>query len=171
MAKKNSITVHKRRKFLEKLKETGRVTDAAAATGTRGYPPVSRRAWYDLRDRDEDFKQEWDDAERAFFDYIESVAIDRAVNGVIKSTPYVHYDGDEKETKFYDVAYKSDRLLELTLKSRHPLYKPTIAQEITNPDGSLTPPSDEPDWSKLSNTELQTLVELQRKLHAGQRRA
>lgn len=160
MARKKSITKRRRALFLDKLKATGSVTKAAVAG------EIGRRSWYDLRDRDPAFAEVWDEAEAAFIDQVESEGIRRAVVGIDEELPYTHYHKDgTKETLSRTVTRKSDRLLELCLKSRHPLYKPKQAIELSSPDGSMTPGADEPDYANLTDPELETLVILQRKLH------
>ena len=162
MARKKAITKRRRGLFLDKLKSTGSVTKAAIAG------EIGRSSWYDLRARDPAFGDEWDEAELAFLDQSESEGIRRAVVGDDEEVPYTHYHKDgSKETLSRTVTKKSDRLLELLLKSRHPLYKPTKALELTSPDGSLSPSADAPDYSNLDDEELRQLTHLQRKLHAG----
>lgn len=162
MARKKSITKRRRQLFIEALRRTGNVSAAAIAG------EIGRSSWYDLRGRDEAFKKEWDDAEREALDKIEIEAIRRATEGVIESKPYVDQRPDgKKETKFYDITRKSDRLLELILTRRHPDYKPVKALELTSPDGSMSPPQSDVNWDNLSDDEVEQLVELQRKLHAS----
>ena len=159
MARKKKITRRRRLLFLETLLDCGAVTTAAKAT------EIGRSSWYDLKERDPEFAALWDDAEAEFMDTVEAVAFKRGIEGETKSLPYVEVNGDERETKFYDVNTKSDRLLELCLKSRHPSYKPTKAIEF--PDGPpVAPPGELPTWSNLTPDELEQLVILQRKLHA-----
>jgi len=161
MARKKSITKRRRVLFLDKLETSGSVTQAAIAG------EISRRAWYDLRDRDPEFWQLWDDAEATFMDRVETEAIRRAVFGVNDEKPYVHIDSNgNKITQFHTVNVKSDRLIELCLKSRHPSYKPIKAIEVTTPDGSMTPTGKVADYSALSDEEIETLTMLQRKANA-----
>lgn len=162
MARKKAITKRRRALFIDKLKATGSVTKAAVAG------EIGRRSWYDLRDRDPAFKEEWDEAEMTFMDQIESEGVRRAVVGIDEELPYTHYHKDgTKETLSRTVTRKSDRLLELCLKSRHPLYKPKQAIELSSPDGSMSPDPDGPDYGNLTDPELETLVLLQRKLHGS----
>ena len=162
MARRKAATKRRRGLFLESLKATGSVTKASVAG------ECARRTWYDVRDRDPEFGDAWDENEQAFLDQCESESIRRAVIGIEEQNPYVHvYKDGKKETLFHAVMKKSDRLLELTLKSRHPLYKPTRAIELSSPDRSMTPVAGAPDYSNLDDDELQTLTHLQRKLHAG----
>ncbi|MCK5497464.1 MAG: hypothetical protein KAI80_13685 [Hyphomicrobiaceae bacterium] len=162
MARRRAMTKRRRGLFLDRLKATGSVVKASIAG------EMARRTWYDLRDRDPEFGELWDDANDAFLDQCESESIRRAVVGIEEEKPYIHHhkDGDT-ETLFHTVTVKSDRLLELTLKSRHPLYKPAKAIELSSPDGSMTPGADEPDYGNLTDPELETLVLLQRKLHGS----
>ena len=165
MGRKRSITKPRRVKFLEVLLDTGAVTMAAKSTG------IGRSSWYDLRNRDPEFAGLWDDAEAEFMDVAEAEAFKRGMVGEIKKVPYTDYNGDDKKTKFYKIRTKSDKLLELCLKSRHPLYKPskTLAHEF--PDGPpVQAPADQPDWDNLTPDELEQLVILQRKLHAARDR-
>lgn len=156
------ITPYRVQKFLAKLRETGRVTTSSE------YSDIARSSWYDRREKDPEFARAWDDAEAGYIDDGEAEALRRAIEGVEKTVPYLHHiNADEKETRFYTINEKSDRLLELFLKSRHPLYKPTKSLEVGGPGGApLMPPGEEPNFDNLTNEELEALVELQRKLHA-----
>ena len=164
MARKKSITKRRRGLFLEKLEASGSVTAAAVAG------EIGRSSWYDLRKRDKEFLAAWDDADAIFMDKVEAEGIRRAVVGVNQQVPYtgVSKNGD-KETKFRTINTKSDRLLELCLKSRHPLYRPVKAVEVTSPDGSMTPADQTtaPDFSGLTNEEVRTVTLLLRKAHAA----
>ncbi len=161
MARRKAITKRRRALFLDKLKGTGSVTKAAVAG------EITRRGWYGLRDRDPEFAGAWDEAELFFLDNCEAESLKRGVFGEEQDSPYTHVSKDgTKETRFHTIVRKSDRLLELTLKSRHPAYKPTSALEVTSPDRSLTPPG-APDLSILDDEELRLYTVLQRKLHAA----
>ena len=163
MGRKRKITRKRRLVFLVVLLKTGAVTKAAKAS------EIGRSSWYDLKERDPEFAALWDDAEAEFMDVVEAVAFKRGMKGENKRLPYVEVNGEDRETKFYTVNTKSDRLLELCLKSRHPSYKPTKAIEF--PDGPpVAPPGALPTWSNLTPDELETLVILQRKLHAARDR-
>lgn len=160
MARIKRITPLRMKKFLAALRETGRVTAAARAG------EVARSSWYDRREKDDQFAQDWDDAEREYLDEAEAEAFRRAIDGVDVARPYTHWDGDEKETRFHTINEKSDRLLEFVLKNRHPEYKPTKNLEISGPGGApLVPASDQTNFDNLTDDELEQLVELQRKLH------
>ncbi len=164
MARKKSITKRRRLLFIEKLRTTGSVVKSAIEG------QIGRTSWYDLRKRDADFKSLWDDAEAEFMDNVEAEAIKRGVFGVQRETPYTHVVTgikgvpEVKETRFHTVNIKSDRLLELCLTRRHPLYKTKTALEVTSPDGSMSPPAAGIDTDNLSDEELRQLVLLQRKL-------
>ncbi|MCK5496027.1 MAG: hypothetical protein KAI80_06420 [Hyphomicrobiaceae bacterium] len=163
MARKKSITKRRRVLFLDKLEVSGSVTQAAVAG------EISRRAWYDLRDRDADFWQLWDDAEAVFMDRVETEAVRRAVFGVNEEKPFTRIsENGKKVTDFYTINHRSDRLIELCLKSRHPSYKPVKAIEVTTPDGSMAPArAAVADYSALSDEEIELLTMLQRKAHAS----
>ncbi len=164
MARKKSITKRRRVLFLDKLRGTGSVVKSAIEG------QIGRTSWYELRKRDGDFASLWDDAEAEFMDNVEAEAIKRGVFGVTKETPYLHVvsglDGvpDVKETRFHEQNVRSDRLLELCLTRRHPLYKTKTALEVTSPDGSMSPPAADINTDNLSDNELRQLVLLQRKL-------
>lgn len=160
MARKKSITKRRRALFIATLRETGAVTKAAIAG------EIGRSSWYDLRERDLEFAGEWDDVEAAYMDDVEAEAFNRGMNGVDEKKPYVKVDGEKKKTEFYTITRKSDRLLELTLKARHPRYKPAAAKDPSNPDDPVAPPANQPNWENLTPLELQQLTVLQRKLHA-----
>ncbi len=163
MGRKRKITRKRRLEFLAELLNSGAVTKAARASG------IGRSSWYDLKERDPEFAALWDDADAEFMDEVEAEAFKRAREGETKSLPYIEVNGDDRETKFYEITTKSDRLLELCLKSRHPAYKPTKAIEF--PDGPpIAPPGELPTWSNLTPDELEQLVILQRKLHAARDR-
>ena len=161
MAKYKRITPYRITRFLQKLRETGRVTTSAE------HAQIARSAWYDRREKDPEFAQAWDDANAGYIDDGEAEAMRRAIEGDDRKIPYTHFEGDEKETRFYTVNQKSDRLLELFLKSRHPDYKPTKALEHSGPGGDPLPTAaQQPNFDNLTDDELEALVELQRKLHA-----
>jgi hypothetical protein len=163
VARRKSITKRRRGLFLAKMEASGSVTQAAIAG------EIGRSSWYDLRLRDPDFSQLWDDADAVFMDKVEAEGIRRAVVGVNLQVPYTQQNKDgSKETKFRTINTKSDRLLELCLKSRHPLYKPVKAVEMTSPDGSMTPTkTSAPDFTGLTNEEVRTVTRLLRKAHAA----
>ena len=160
MARKKTITPRRIKLFLDTLRRTGRVTEAAKKS------ELHRSTWYDHAEKDKAFKIQWDDAEAEYLDGIEKEAIDRAVNGVTRKVPYVHRTKNTATTRFYSITEKSDRLIEMVLKNRHPNYNPAKKIELSNPDGSLVPEEQQVNTDNLTTEELEMLVELQRKLHA-----
>ena len=97
--------------FLEALRRSGVVKHAVEAAG------IARRTAYDARERDEEFKQEWDEIIEAATDEIEREAVRRAVEGTLK--PVFQHGRKVGEIREY-----SDRLLELLLKAHRPeLYR------------------------------------------------
>lgn len=160
MARKKTITARRRGLFLEELRETGNVSASAVAG------EIGRTSWYDLRDRDEQFAEEWDDAEIAYLDWLADEAIDRGVNGVKEKRPYVHVSGDRKETKFHTVTKKSDTLLLATLKARHPAFKAAAAADPEDPTPT-DPTKRTANYANLNDDELAILLALQRKAHGG----
>lgn len=163
MARKKSITKRRRGLFLDKLQASGSVTQASLAG------EIGRSSWYDLKKRDKDFSLAWDDAEAIFMGKVQAEAVRRAVVGVDLQMPFTNVSKDgSKETKFRTINTKSDRLLELILKARHPLYRPVKAVELSSPDGSMTPAQTvAPDFSGLTNEEVRTVTQLLRKAHAA----
>ncbi len=149
--------------FLDKLKATGNVSAAAIAG------EIGRSSWYDKRKADEQFAEAWDDAELEYLNGLEQVAIKRGVVGETEARPYTSYDKDgSKVTRFRDVVTKSDTCLLAVLKARHPAYKERKAVELSSPDGSMSPERDRTaDYANLSDEELRTLVELERKARGG----
>ena len=71
-------TAKKRARFLEALEATGNTSKACLFAG------VSRRAVYDWRDEDKQFKADWDKAVDRSGDLLEDEAKRRAYNGVRK---------------------------------------------------------------------------------------
>lgn len=148
------------------LRLSGSVT-AAAKNGE-----IGRSSWYELAERDDEFKMQWDDNLQEFLDGVEAEAMRRATIGILKVSHYIEYgqaDGKEtKQTKEHHEHLKSDRLIELILKARHPLYKPVKAVEVSSPDGSMSPTGGEDiDTDNLTDEELRQLVRLQRKLRGN----
>lgn len=107
MAARVRFTRERRERFLELLRETGNVSDAARAAG------VSRSRVYQVRAESEPFARQWEDAVGALGDRIEAEAVRRALHGV--EEPY-YYQGEERGT----VRKYSDTLLMFLLKSRCP---------------------------------------------------
>jgi hypothetical protein len=95
--------------FLQELERTGNVTLSAKVAG------VSRRNIYKLRDADEEFREEWDEAIDARVEKLEAEADRRAVEGV--ETP-VFYKGERCDGG--DVREYSDTLLMFRLKALKP---------------------------------------------------
>lgn len=166
MARRKTITKRRMGLFLAKLEDSGSVTKSAIA----GEMP-RRGTWYERKERDQEFALAWDDAEMVFLDNLEGTGISRAVDGEVEKKPYIDIRKDgTKVTKFRSVVTKSDRLLELTLKARHPSYKPVQRVEQTSPDGSMTPAapvSGMPNLDNLTQDEVVTMTHLLRKAHAG----
>jgi hypothetical protein len=97
-----------RGRFIAELALGGTVAAACQAAG------IGRRTAYDLRERDESFAAEWEDAIEAGTDVIEQEAFRRAVQGTERRI----YDKEGNE-RGVERTY-SDRLLELLLKARRP---------------------------------------------------
>lgn len=107
MAGIKSFTRARRELFLETLRATGNVSDAAKAA------KISRSRVYQVRKESKPFAGAWEDAISAVEDRIESEAVRRAVDGI--EEPY-YYQGKECGT----VRKFSDSLLMFLLKTRCP---------------------------------------------------
>lgn len=100
-------TLEKRAEFLRLLANGHTVKHAAAAVG------LARGTFYKLRDRDEGFKAEWNEAQEAGTQTLEQEARRRAVEGV-KRPVYQH------GALVGHVREYSDTLLIFLLKARRP---------------------------------------------------
>lgn len=107
MANRTKFTDKKRAKFLSELSTIPNVSKAARAIG------MSRRGLYDIRDIDEVFAQEWDDAVQEGIDAIEEELHRRAVDGI----PEQHYRDGKLVA---ELTRYSDTLLIFYLKSLRP---------------------------------------------------
>ena len=96
-----------RAKFLDVLRESCNVSEAARAAG------IGRRTAYEWRDADEEFATAWAEAEQEAIDKLEREAWRRAVEGVDK--PVVHQGVITGTYKEY-----SDKMLEILLKGHRP---------------------------------------------------
>lgn len=123
MANRTKRTDRVEEKFLDVLRQTCNVTEAARTAG------IGRRTAYEWRDADEAFRAAWDDAEQEAVDGLEREAWRRAKEGVPKP---VTFQG--KITDTY-LEY-SDRMMELLLKAHRPdKYKDRVTNEHTGKDG------------------------------------
>lgn len=104
------ITRQHRGTFLEQLAQGFSVTRAATESG------VNVRRWYELRDSDEAFREEWADAYASGTDFLRDELRRRAVEGADDFR--LDRDGKEHRLKVY-----SDRLLELELRRRDESYR------------------------------------------------
>jgi hypothetical protein len=100
-------TAPKRRAFLNKLSETGNVSEAARASR------VSRSHAYALKLADSDFAADWMDALESATDVLEAEARHRAVEGV--EQPHFHQGRVTGSVRKY-----SDSLLMFLLKAHRP---------------------------------------------------
>lgn len=107
MANRTKFTLKKRGQFLETLRDVPNVTAAAHLIG------MSRRALYNIREADEEFKKDWDDAVDEGVELIERELHRRAVEGVEKT----FYKNGEKTGS---VTEYSDVLLMFMLKAVRP---------------------------------------------------
>ncbi|MGE4506210.1 MAG: hypothetical protein AB7D51_12750 [Desulfovibrionaceae bacterium] len=107
MPPKARFTRERQERFLEALRLTGNVTEAAREVG------ISRSRAYQVRAADEAFALRWRDACLSLGDRIEAEAVRRALEGV--EEPYF-YQGEERGT----VRRYNDALLMFLLKMRRP---------------------------------------------------
>lgn len=123
MANRMKFTPAKRKRFLEVLRATANVSEAARRCG------LTRRAAYNHRDADPTFRAEWDEAVEEAIDKLEREAWRRGVEGVDRP---VTYQGEITATfKEY-----SDRMLELLLKAHRPdKYKDRVETQHTGKGG------------------------------------
>ncbi len=123
MANRTKMTNRARVTFLEILRETANVTEAATAAG------ISRTCAYEHRADELDFAAEWNDAVEEATDKLEREARRRAVEGW--EEPVFH-----KGEVVGGVRKYSDRMLELLLKAHRPdKFKERVANEHS---GKLT---------------------------------
>lgn len=119
MANRTKRTDAREKKFLDVLRETCNVSEAANAAG------VARRTVYEWRDADDAFRAAWDEAEQVAADRLEREAWRRAVEGTDKP---VTFQGVITAT------YKeySDKMLEMLLKAHRPdKFKDRVQNEHT----------------------------------------
>jgi hypothetical protein len=128
MPNRIKFTSRAREAFLTHLAQTSNVTESAELVG------MSRRGIYDVRERDEAFRQSWDEAVEIATDLLEKEARRRALDGWEEP---VFYRGEEiGKTRLY-----SDRMLELLLKAHRPdRFKDTVRQELTGANGNPLAP-------------------------------
>lgn len=119
MAAKRRFTRERRERFLDCLRETGNVTEAARKAG------ISRSAAYDARAADPSFALKWRDAAHSISDRLTAEAVRRALEGV--EEPY-YYQGEERGT----VRKFNDALLMFLLK----MCNPEIFTEDEGPAGA-----------------------------------
>lgn len=128
------FTPRRRQKFLDELAKGQSVNLAAKAAG------MDRRHMYKIRAGDPQFAEDWADAIEQGADRLEDVATERAIKG-------------------------SDKLLLALLRAKRPqVYRETIRQEISGPEGAPVAMRNEVDLSKLTDEELKVLEGISRKL-------
>ncbi len=123
MANRTKFSPARRKRFLEVLRATCNVSEAARSCG------VERRTAYNHRDADPAFRAAWDEAVEEAIDRLEREAWRRGVEGVDRP---VTYQG-EITASFKEY---SDRMLELLLKAHRPeKYKDRIENQHTGKAG------------------------------------
>jgi len=122
VANRTKLTDRAREKFIEVLRHTCNVSEAARAVG------ISRTTAYEHR-ADAQFALAWDEAEQEAADRLEREAWRRAVDGVDK--PVTHQGKITATYKEY-----SDRMLEMLLKAHRPeKYRERVSAEVSGPKG------------------------------------
>lgn len=152
MANLTKLTPQKKELFLDNLRITANVSDAARSIG------VSRQAVYNERKEDKDFGLAWEDALGEALDNLEAALYKRAINGV---TNDVFYEGSPCGTK----TEYSDAAAMFLLKNRRPeVFSDKVRTELTGKDGGAI------QLQNLSANELaaRVIALLER---AGERRA
>lgn len=103
-----------RARFLDVLRRTGNVSEAARAVS------LSRSRAYQIRRTDQDFASAWDDAEAEAVDSLEAEAWRRAAEGIeeplVSAGKLVRWDDGTVVT----LRRYNDRLLEFLLKAHRP---------------------------------------------------
>ena len=119
-----AVTEAKKAIFLEALKQTCKVTEAAKIAG------YTVRAFYYIRDRDEAFREAWQEVEYEVKDRIEAEIMRRGIDGIEK---VLFYQGKPIGTE----KQYSDRMLELLAYAHIPeKYTKVVKQELTGKDGA-----------------------------------
>ena len=112
--------------FLQVLRETGNVSEAARCAG------VARTTPYAWRDEDESYARSWADAEAEATDALEAEARRRAKDGWLEP---VFYQGEQcGEVRKY-----SDTMLSLLLKAHSPKFRDSVKIDA-NVTGRIDPP-------------------------------
>lgn len=165
MARRKAFTKKRRKLFLEEIEEHGNVSKAALAIG------ISRRHMYRLKEADEEFEGEWEDAEMSYLDRLAEDLARRGEHGEdrqkIRRKGYV----DERTGEFKiteeireQARVKSTAAAIETLRARHPLFKRRQEVEMTGKGGG--PIRVQPtgiDWSKLTYDEKAQIRDLMEK--------
>jgi hypothetical protein len=121
--KRTGWTINARAKFIEVLRQTGNVTEAAASVG------LGRSRAYQLRGTDEEFAKAWEEAEDVAVDRLEREAWRRGVEGVDK--PVYHAGKVVGHVREY-----SDTVLVVLLKAHRPeKYRDNVHAVHTGEDG------------------------------------
>ena len=131
------------RRFLEGLADTGNVTATCKELG------VSVATLYGIRQRDETFAEQWEEAERVYLEGLKDQVYEWASKGWV--------EGQEKrvgnQVVERTVKRRVDPKLALrVLERRHPDFRPASDLEVNVPQGVLVVPGmmeDEGEWERL----------------------
>lgn len=161
MARRKSFTKKRRALFLEEIREHGNVSAAAAAIG------ITRQHLNRLRNDDDEFNGEWEDADIFFLDRIAQDLAKRGEKGEdrhkIRRKGTVNAEGEFTATEEIreQSRVKSTAAAIATLRARHPDYKPTQALEVSGVGGG--PVRIQPtgfDWDLLTYPEKKEVLKL-----------
>ena len=128
--------------FLRQLEETGNVTATAKSIG------ISVSGAYALRQRDEQFAQDWQDAERAFLEGVKDQVYEWSTKGwmEIKEKRIGNSVASREITRKL-----SPQLALRVLERRHPDFRPTGELDVNMPQGVLiipAPMNDVDEWER-----------------------
>lgn len=133
--------------FLDELRKTGNVSDACRAAG------VGRRTVYDRRDRDAQFRSDWEASMEVAADALEAEAWRRAVRGIEEPVSY-------KGVECGRIRRYSDVLLIFLMKATRP-DRYADRRQLTGKDGGAIAVRQEPvDLAALSDADLDQLERL-----------
>ncbi len=157
---KPATRARRKKKFLEALEENGGfVTQAAEAA------QVARSVVYDWRNEDEEFARDWEAAQDRGLIVLEEEAYRRGVRGVKKPV-------FQQGKRVGHVQEYSDALLIFMLKARAPeRYRDNVAVNVSGNVNNRHTHEMKFDYSKLSQSELRQLSNLQAKALPPEERA
>lgn len=132
-----------KRAFIAQLEETGNVTQTCKALG------VAVSTMYHLRKKDDEFAEDWADAERAFLEGVKDQVYDWATKGWME----VKEKRVGNSVAHREIVRKlSPQLAMRVLERRHPDFRPHGEMELNVPQGVLIVPrpiNDIDEWERM----------------------